>query len=303
MADTNTKRADRLGIALGGGGMKGWAHVGVLHELDSLGLRPGHVAGTSAGALIGAYYAAGYTVDEMVHLMQEQKTASLFSLRFDGAALFDNDELRDTLEEQLGDTLIEDLPIPFAVVATDLSTGQEVVIDRGPVVPAVLASSAMPGIFAPVKLDGRLLVDGGICNNVPVSVLTSRGIRYTIAVRLHQDVDALDSDDGSEADESPTRAERLFSNSMWAERLAKTIRRESGLPNGLEVVSRVMDITLSKLERYRLEAYPADVLIQPPVAHVRTLAFTEEREDIFEAGREATRAHLDDLKRLVSRLA
>ncbi len=284
-----------LGLALGGGGMRGWAHVGVLSVLEERGLRPDLVVGSSAGALIGAYYAKGLPVPEMVRLMRGQRTASLFGLRLDGAALLDTDDLRDLLVEQLGDVQIEDLELPFAVVATELASGKEVVIDRGPVVDAILASSAMPGIFAPVRRGDRLLVDGGICNNVPTSVLVSRGARYTIAVRLHRDEERFDG--------VPSSPERSVSNSLWADRLAKTIRRDPSLPSGFEVISRVMELTVAKLERYRLQAYPPDVLIRPEVGHVRTLAFSEEREDIYEAGREAALAGGDLLDRLAGRVA
>lgn len=279
--------------------MRGWAHVGVISVLEENGLRPDLISGSSAGAIIGAYYASGYSVPEMIRLMRAQRTASLFGLRLDGAALLDNRDLRDLLAGQLGDRRIEELPIPLAVVATDFSSGREVVIDRGSVVDAIMASSAMPGIFAPVRWDGRLLVDGGICNNVPTSVLVSRGVRFTVAVRLHRDEEQFELENGGEG----RGPDRPVSNSLWADRLAKSIRRDPTLPSGLEVVSRVMEITVAKLERYRLQAYPPDVLLQPEVSHVRTLAFSEEREDIYEAGREAALRRLPILRALADRVA
>lgn len=307
MASGNIPDTPILGLALGGGGMKGWAHIGVIAALERQDLRPDIIAGTSAGALVGAYYAIGYQVPEMIRMMKAQKTSSLFSFRFDGAALLDNDSLRDLLNEQLRGILIEDLEIPFVAIATDLATGKEVVIDRGPIVDAVLASSALPGIFAPVRVGDRYLVDGGICNNVPVSVLVSRGARYTIGVRLHRDPEALSNTDdrlfpdvGEGADQTKSRA---FSNAMWAERLAKTIRRDPNLPSGFDVITRVMELTVAKLERYRLGVYPPDVLIQPVVDHVRTLAFSEEREDILEAGSEAAELNIGTLRSLARKVA
>lgn len=293
-----------LGLAFGGGGMKGWAHVGVLSVLERHELRPGVVAGCSAGALIGAYYAFGYSLDDMRRFMREQRTSSLFSLRFDGQGLLSNDAFRDYLARHLEDCTFDDLEIPFYVVCTDLETGKEVVLNKGSLVDAILASSAIPGVFAPVEVGGRLLVDGGLCNNVPVSALVNHGTRYTVAVRLHQDWSGLQAPplrkrrnpDGSDA-------ERRVSMSMWAERLARTIRRDADpLPNGFEVMGRAMEIVVSQIEGFRLQSGRPDVLITPEVAHISTFSFSEEKEDIFNCGVRAAEAQAERLTEIRRRL-
>jgi len=289
-----------LGVAFGGGGMKGWSHVGVISVLDRYGLQPSLIAGCSAGAIMGAYYAYGYSVEDMVRFMRDQRTSALFSLRFDGLGLFDNRALGDYLRQHFQDCTFEDLKTPFYVICTDLESGREVVLNSGPLVDAVLASSAMPGIFSPIEIGGQLLCDGGLCNNVPVSVLVSHGARYTIAVRLHRDTRDLST--------IPLRriavhGEKGISVSLWAERLARSIRKDkSHLPNGLEVVSRALDLLVGQIERYRLQAYPPDVIITPEVSHIKTLSFSEEKEEIYKVGVEAAEAKADLLLEIARRL-
>jgi NTE family protein len=291
-----------FGLALGGGGMKGWAHVGVLSVLDQYGLEPDIISGCSVGALIGAYKAYGYTIDEMKQFMREQKTSSLFSLRFDGLGLLSTEAFREYLVQHFGDCRFEDLKTPFSVICTDLETGREVVINRGTLVDALLASSAMPGIFSPVEIDGRLLVDGGLCNNVPVSVLVNMGARYTIAVRLHRDLTGLNAPPVKRKKAVDTTDRGVYF-SMWTERLKNAFRGEnSRLPNGLEVFGRAMEIVVSRLEGYRLQAYPPDVLISPDVSHVQTLSFSEEKEEIFSSGVKAAEAEAYNLERIAERI-
>ena len=291
--------AMNLGIAFGGGGMRGWAHLGVLTVLDRLGLRPDVLAGCSAGALIGAYRAAGFTVDEMAALMREQKTSSLFSLRFDGVGLLSQDNFRAYLRRHLGDVRLEDLATPLYVVATDLDTGREVVLSRGSVVDAVLASSAMPGIFAPVEVDGRLLVDGGLCNNVPVSALVHAGARGTVGVRLHNR-EHLTPMRKARADADG--GEGRVSLALWAERLAQRFAVRGGLPGGLEVASRALDIVTAQIEQARLQTYPPDVLLTPDLARVGVLSFSEDKAGIFESGVRAAEDRRADLLALGARL-
>ncbi len=294
-----------LGLALGGGGMRGWAHIGVLSVLERYGLRPGVVAGCSAGALIGAFYAFGYSVEQMKQLMREQRTRALFSLRFDGQGLISSEPLREYLRYHLQDCHFEDLSVPFYVVATDLESGKEVIFNTGPVVDAILASSAIPGIFAPVELNGRLLVDGGLCNNVPVSPLVHHGARYTIAVRLHRESTALEPSPVKRRRNGEDEEGRRISLGMWSERLARTFRRNGGerQPNGFDVLGRAMEIVVTQLEGYRLQACRPDVLITPDVAHVGMLSLWEEKEEIFQRGVAAAEAQAAALKAMARKLA
>ena len=281
--------------------MKGWSHLGVLSVLERYGLRADVVSGSSAGALIGAYYAFGYSLDEMCDMMRRQRTSSLFSFRFDGLGLLNTDAFRTYLTETLKDCTFDDLEIPFYVICTDLETGKEVVVNRGRLVDAILASSAVPGVFSPVEIDGRLLVDGGLCNNVPVSALVHHGAQYTIAVRLHQDFNGLNAFPLRRA--KAAAPDERVSLSLWGARLRRTLLGDNGhMPNGLEVLGRSMEIVVSQLESYRLQAHKPDVLITPQVSHVSTLSFGEEKEDIFNCGARAAEAQAPLLEEIGARL-
>ena len=288
-----------LGYAFGGGGVRGWAHVGVLSVLERTGLRPDLVAGCSAGAITASYLAAGFSVEHMTELMRVQNTRALFSLRFDRYGLVSTDDFADYLRSHLGDRQIEDLDLPLFIVCTDLETGKEVVIDRGPLVEAVLASCALPGIFAPVRLGGRLLIDGGVCNNVPVSALVNRGAAYTVGVQLYKRIGALTARGDGTLDEPDDEVEQKVGLGLWSERVRQRFGRESkeeaDRPNGLEVVQRALDIMMAQLEGFRLQTYRPDVLIVPRVGSLGLFSFSQEKEQIFQAGVDAADLKAEEL--------
>ncbi|MDN4471715.1 patatin-like phospholipase family protein [Demequina zhanjiangensis] len=190
---TDLRYAPRLGLALGGGGALGAAHVGVLQVLHERGIRPELVVGTSAGSVIGAAYAAGmdpYELEEMV-LRAQWGDFGTFSF-MPGLGLLDTDGLRRTIDEVAGgDLLIEDLPIRFAAVATDLATGSAVLLSEGSLADAMSASIAVPGLFRPQRLAGHLLVDGGVVQNLPLPAAFEIGASDVIGVRLAAEWDAL----------------------------------------------------------------------------------------------------------------
>ncbi len=293
-----------LGIAFGGGGVRGWAHVGVLSVLERHGLRADLVSGSSAGAITASYYAAGFSVEHMAELMRSQNTRALFSLRFDRYGLVSTDDFAAYLRSHLGDRRIEDLERPLYIVCTDLETGKEVVLDRGPLVEAVLASCALPGIFAPVRLGGRLLIDGGVSNNVPVSALVNRGAAYTVGVQLYKRIGALTALGDGTLDEPDDEVEQKVGLGLWAERVRQRFGREpDDRPNGLEVVQRALDIMMAQLEGYRLQTYRPDVLIVPRVGSLGLFSFSQEKEQIFQAGVTAAEEKADELALLARRLA
>lgn len=176
----------RLGVALGGGIARGIAHIGVLQALVAAGFRPAVVAGTSAGALVGALYAAGLSPAEMEQAAHSIQWRTLVRLRLRRDGLLDASGLERFLQQYIGDIEFTELSLPFACVACDLLTGEEVVLQSGPVTRAVRASSAFPGLFLPVLADGRYYVDGGVVNNVPVSVCRALGADVVLAVDLNR---------------------------------------------------------------------------------------------------------------------
>lgn len=175
-------RNPKIGIALSGGATLGTAHIGVLQVLEREGIRPDYVAGTSAGALVGALYCAGIPLDELEDLFLNLKWPGLVRLALKSPlAVFDMSPMDDAITKKIGDINFEDLKIPFAAIGCDLMTGERVVLDAGPLAPAIRASASVPGMFVPVEVNERLLVDGGLVDNLPVAQVRAMGAGYIIA--------------------------------------------------------------------------------------------------------------------------
>lgn len=174
----------RIGLALSGGAARGIAHIGVLKYLEERGLKPACIAGTSAGSIVGSLYCSGKTVQQLVKIASTMSWRDMISFSFPRKGLIDSSRLLKILKEHLGDAAFADLEIPLIVNAVDLSSGEEVVIEKGPVAEAVQASCAIPGIFTPVKWKNYLLVDGGLLDNLPTRHLKDRKVDYVIAVNV-----------------------------------------------------------------------------------------------------------------------
>jgi NTE family protein len=171
-----------IGLALSGGATHGAAHIGVLQVLEREGLRPDFVAGTSAGALIGAAYCAGVSLEDIERLFLSLEWPNLLKMNLrPRLSIFDTQPMEAFLKAHIGDISFADLKIPFSAIACDLSTGERVVLAEGPLGPALRASSAIPAIFSPVEINGRVLVDGGIVDNLPVEQVREMGARFIIA--------------------------------------------------------------------------------------------------------------------------
>ncbi len=178
-------RARTIGLALGGGAFRGAAHVGVLEVLEREGIEPALITGTSVGSVVGAARAAGVTAARMSELVRELRWRQLLHVSFRRRmSLLDSAPLAEYLEQQLGITTFDALRVPFATVACDITNGERVVLRSGRVAAAVQASVAVPGLFPPVELDGRLLVDGGLVDNLPVELARELGADFVIAVDL-----------------------------------------------------------------------------------------------------------------------
>lgn len=174
----------KLGLALSGGSIKGFAHLGVLQRLEELGLRPDIIAGTSAGALMGAFYADGYKPAEILDLFDDQGFISMTSLRPNGGGVFDTSKFERFLEEHLHHRHIEELPIPLRIVATDLDRGVQHVFTEGLLSACVTASCSIPVLFNPVEIAGVSYIDGGIFRNFPASVIR-RDCQLVLGVHLN----------------------------------------------------------------------------------------------------------------------
>jgi NTE family protein len=272
----------RIGVALGGGSARGWAHVGVLRGLEKLGVRPDVVAGTSAGALVGAAWAIGRMDDFerwLDTLAKPRDLVSYFDFSLRGAllkgGLLKGERLFDFFSVHAEDRPIERLPIPFGAVATDLATGEEVWLRTGSLQAAVRASVSIPGLLKPVRVDGRWLVDGSLANPVPVTLCRALGADVVLAV----DVNA-----GEFAEQRPFAPQDADAGED---------------PTLLEVVERSLHIRQERLTRPRLAEDPPDVLITPGVGQIGFLEF-HRSQDALAAGRQAVDAVADRLARFLS---
>ncbi|OPY05149.1 MAG: NTE family protein RssA [Syntrophaceae bacterium PtaB.Bin038] len=180
----------KIGLALGSGSAKGWSHIGVIRGLQEANIAIDIVCGSSIGALVGGAFAAG-KLDEAEKLVRELAWSDIMGFMevpVPRSGIINSEKIADYLRQRIGDPNIEDLPIPFAAVATDLTSGQEVWMRQGSLIEAIRASISMPGMFTPCFREGRLLVDGGLVNPIPVSLCRSMGANTVIAVNPNTDV-------------------------------------------------------------------------------------------------------------------
>ena len=173
----------KIGLALGGGGSLGLAHIGVLQVLEENGIKPTHVTGTSMGSIVGAFYAAGIPYDQMKTIALKLQGYQLVDVNLSGRGLIGGKNVEKIMAKYIpADTKFSDLKIKYACNAVSLNTGKEVVLDSGKLIPAIRASSCVPGVFTPVKYGNEYYVDGGLVNNVPDDILHKMGVDYIIAV-------------------------------------------------------------------------------------------------------------------------
>jgi len=175
----------KIGLALGGGAAKGIAHIGVIKAFDEKNIKISYLSGTSIGALVASYYAFGKPVDDIRRISSGLSFTSLIGLSIPKQGIFSTNSIKDMILNDLGDVNIEDADIPLAICTSDIKTGEQVVFRKGNLADAVCASVAVPGIFIPVEINGRTLVDGGITENVPVSPLDEMGAGITVAINLN----------------------------------------------------------------------------------------------------------------------
>ena len=174
-----------IGLALGGGAAKGIAHIGALKAIEENGLDIEFISGTSIGALVASYYAFGKSIDTLESVSADMSFSSLIGFKLQKQGLFSTKSIKEMVIKDIGNVYIEQARIPLAICATDIASGEQVIMTEGKLADAICASMAVPGVFIPVEIHGKTLVDGGITENVPVSVLDKMGAGITIAVDLN----------------------------------------------------------------------------------------------------------------------
>jgi NTE family protein len=294
-------RKRRVGLALGSGSARGWAHVGVIHALERAGIKPDLVCGTSIGALVGAAYAAGELerFEQWLLGLGVRDVLAFLDVRMNGG-MIKGERLMEFFRLNFIDRPIEELPMPFAAVATELGTGAEVWLREGSTVAALRASIALPALFAPAVHEGRVLVDGALVNPVPVSLARAMGAEVVIAVDLSSDI--LGRRMRTEQEVEAPAAEI----SEWRRRLqgrlstlmpARADDDAPKLPSILEVVATSINIMQVRVTRSRMAGDPPDAVVAPRLAHLGLLDFHRAREAI-EVGERAVEAALPSLDAL-----
>lgn len=302
----------RIGLALGGGAARGWAHIGILRALDKAGIRPDVIAGTSMGALAGGAWASHRLdqLEEFARSMTKRRMFGYLDWRFGGNGLISGGRLAKLLELNFGEATIEKLPVKYAAIATELSSGHEIWLTRGNLIQAMRASYALPGIFTPIKIGGRWLVDGALVNPIPVSAARALGARVVIAVNLHSDVFGKGTviQDGNGAEEetpalpvAETKPRRLFGNVFGLPR--KHTPTPGDGPRGISsVMMDAFNITQDRISRSRLAGDPPDVMISPKLNGVGLFEFYR-AEELIQAGYDAVERSLGDIAEAMAALS
>jgi len=303
-----------IGIALGGGAARGWAHIGVLKTLVAAGLEPDIVAGTSIGAVAGACYVTGRltALEDFACTLTRRRIFGFLDINFAGSGLITGQRLNARLEQHLREFTIEQLERKFIAVATELGTGHEVWLNKGSLVNALQASFALPGIFRPVQINGRWLIDGALVNPIPVSVCRAHGARIVIAVNLSNDIfskGAVIHDQGAFGDalalaESVEGTELVGTNGRAAVHLLhrQIFGRTNGAPGMSAVMMDAINITQDRIARSRLAGDPPDITIGPKLGDIGLFDFHRACEAI-ELGARAAEKQIDEIKFAVRALA
>ena len=302
------KRPKKIGLALGSGSARGWAHIGVIEALNEAGIQIDYVAGTSAGAVVGAVYASGkiHSFENSILQFDWKKVVSFLDVVFPKSGLIDGNRIADFVRTHVEEKNIENLSLPFRAISTDLVTGNEVVFQEGDIIEAVRASISIPGIFTPLRKDDMTLVDGGLVNPVPVSVVREMGANFVIAVDLNHDIigskgfnktsvpDSATLAQDKEKEQALTKRDRMLDalnkrfetlNLPALTQIRQWMSRDP-LPNIFEIIMSSINIMETQITTTKLKTDPPDLLIQPKLGHLKFLDFHRAKEAIFEGYKE-----------------
>ena len=290
----------KIGLALGSGSARGWAHIGVIRELADMGIEPQIICGTSIGSLVGAAYVSRNLdkLEEWVCSLTKLETVRFFNINMSLNGVVNRDRLHEFLNRYIAsdDKLIEALDHKrYAAVATDLETGKEIWLTQCSLMEAVWASISLPGLFPAIRNNDRWLIDGGVVNPVPVSVCRALGADLVIAVNLNSDIvnkhSSKPTDAADPADPAPT------TGNGFVDKLADVVREyttavfppskpaEEQPPSLFEAIAGAVNITQDRITRSRLAGDPPDIVLSPRVAQIGLLEFYRAAEAIKEGRR------------------
>jgi NTE family protein len=296
------KYQGRIGLALGSGASRGWSHIGVIKALSQMGVEPEIVTGCSIGALVGAAYGSGKLdkLEQWLLKLDRLEVAKFFEVNWSFNGFVDADHMEKFLTTYVcdSDANIEDVAKTFAAVSTDLHSGREIWFTKGPVFKAVWASIALPGLFPPLRYEGKWLVDGGLVNPVPVSVCRALGADFVIAVNLNgnivgrhfakkpatnRQIEQSDKDEANEKQRDAGLTDKFmqrikeYSSSLFAD------SNEGDTAPGLfDAIAGSINITQDRITRSRMAGDPPDLLLAPKLSHIELLEFHRASEAIRE---------------------
>ncbi len=258
-----------IGLALGGGGARGCAHIGVIKALEEAGIKIDYIAGTSIGALVGGVYASGKlnTLEEFALNMDVKSVLFNLDPAISNQGFLKGNKVKKLLSEKFAAELIENTHIPFTAVAVELESGDELHLQKGNLVEAIRASISIPGIFVPVKVEDKYLVDGGLTNPMPVSVVRDMGADIVIAVDLNNCI--------------------------------RNIPDKRSKPNMIDVLGNTITVMQKKITEANVQSCPPDILIQPSLANIHLFDF-HLAKPMIEAGYESTKAALPQILKLIN---
>ncbi|TQI80735.1 NTE family protein [Serratia fonticola] len=296
-------RKVKIGLALGAGAAKGWAHIGVINALRKLGIEADIVAGCSVGALVGAAFASHRlpVMEQWVRSFSYWDVIKLMDLSWQRGGLLRGERVFNVVGQLLNIDDFADCSLKFGAVTTNLSTGRELWMTKGDIHQAIRASCSMPGLLAPVWYEGYWLVDGALVNPVPISLTRAMGADIVIAVDLQHDAHLMQQDLFSvHSDDIEVRNGDV---STWRERLRErinrlTLKKTNFTPTAMEIMSTSIQMLENRVKRTRMASDPPDVLIQPYCPQISTLDFHRASEAI-EAGRLAVEKQIDILAPLI----
>lgn len=311
----NFEGQPKIGLALGSGSARGWAHIGVIQELAEIGIEPEIVAGCSIGAVVGAAYASDQLdkLDSWVRALTWKEIINYVDLTITGGGFIQGEKLIDLAHNYFKNDDIELLPRQFGMVATDLDTGREIWFQDGSIVDALRASIALPGMFTPVKINGRWLVDGGLSNPVPVSLCRAMGADLVIAVNLNDDIVGKHSRKSVGKKESFSTKNYSQENAFW-ERvsnqlkyslneqktiiLSKLFGDNVDAPGLFNVITSSINIMQDRITRSRMAGDPPEIILSPRLSELGLMEF-DQAEMAIEEGRACVRRMRPALEHLI----
>ena len=306
----------KVGLVLGSGASRGWAHIGAIEALEDAGVEISMISGASAGAFIGAAYAGGglQKVKSFALNMDWRGVLAHLDIAFPRSGFIEGKKVAELIELYTEAVDFKDLNIPLTMVATDMHTGEQVLLSKGSITQALRASMGVPGVMTPNRIDGRWLVDGGVVNPLPVDVCRDMGADIVVAVDINSErvskLPRRGRDSEWENNAEKTEKTRLEVVTNWIEKygsVGKTMRTSidkwfssnEPTPHIFDVMSSSLNIMQKRIEKMNLEAHPADILVQPHLGDMSFFDFDEAGHAIQE-GYTQTKSLIPELLRKIS---